>query len=50
MTTGANISAGDWLYITVTGTGATIRVNGESFTSGNVYVVTGNTVVASQAG
>ena len=50
MTTGATISAGDWLYITVSGEGATVRVNGTSFASGNVYVVTGNTVVASQAG
>ena len=50
MTTGATISAGDWLYITVSGEGATVRVNGTTFTSGNVYVVTGNTVVASQAG
>lgn len=50
MQTGANISAGDWLYITVSGEGATVRVNGTSFTSGNVYVVTGNTVVASQTG
>lgn len=50
MTTGATISAGDWLYITVSGEGATVRVNGTTFTSGNVYTVTGNTVVASQAG
>ena len=50
MTTGANIAAGDWLYITVSGEGATVRVNGAAFTSGNVYVVTGNTAVASQAG
>jgi hypothetical protein len=50
MTTGANIAAGDWLYITVSGEGATVRVNGTAVASGSVYVVTGNTVVASQAG
>ena len=44
----ATIIAGDVLTITVTG--GTVKVNGNSFTSGNTYTVAGNTSVVSTAG
>lgn len=43
----ATIYAGDVLLITVAG--GTVKVNNESFTSGNTYTVSGNTTVASTA-
>lgn len=42
------IHAGDQLLITVTG--GTVTVNGTTFISGNIHVVSGNTTVASTAG
>ena len=45
LNTGDTIHNGDALVITVIG--GTVTVNGESFTSGNTYTVTGDTTVAS---
>ena len=44
---GAAITAGDVLTISVTG--GTVTVNGDSFSSGNTYTVAGNTAVVSTA-
>ena len=48
LSTGANIAAGDILYIYVTG--GTLTVNSEAFTSGDTFTVTGNTTIVSTAG
>ena len=47
LNTGATIYDGDELTITVTG--GTVKVNNETFTSGNTYTVSGNTTVVSTA-
>lgn len=47
LTSGATLHAGDVLTISVTG--GTITVNGETFTSGNTHTVAGNVAVVSTA-
>lgn len=47
LSSGADISAGDVLTISVTG--GTVKVNGSDFTSGNTHTVAGNVTVVSTA-